>query len=98
MTVPPNRPNLLRGAATNHQQGHSGPQVETQRESAMNTTIKFAAALTAVALTATLALPNQAEARGRGLAIGLIGAGIVAGSIYAASAQPVYVGGGYRSC
>jgi hypothetical protein len=66
----------------------------------MNTKTKFAAALTAVALAATLALPSQAEARGRGWAIGagLIGAGIIAGSIAAAHAQPVYVGGGYRSC
>jgi hypothetical protein len=65
----------------------------------MNTKTKFAAALTAVALAATLALPSQAEARGRGWAIGagLIGAGIIAGSIAAAHAQPVYVGG-YRSC
>ncbi len=64
----------------------------------MNTKTKFAAALTALALTATLALPSQAEARGRGWAIGagLLGAGIVAGSIYAAQAQPVYVDGGYR--
>ena len=64
----------------------------------MNTKIKFAAALTALALTATLALPSiEAQARGRGfgIAAGLIG-GIVAGSIYAAQAQPVYVDGGYR--
>ena len=60
----------------------------------MNTKTKFAAALTAVALAATLALPSQAEARGRGWAIGagLIGAGIIAGSIAAAHAEPVYVG------
>ena len=65
----------------------------------MNT--KFAAALTALALTATVALPSsEAEARGRGWMIGagLIGAGLVAGSIAAAHAEPVYVGGGYRSC
>ena len=58
----------------------------------MNTKTKFAAALSALAIAATLALPSTAEARGRGWAIGagLIGAGIVAGSI-AAAAQPVYV-------
>jgi hypothetical protein len=58
----------------------------------MNMNIKFAAALSALAIAATLALPNQAEARGRGWAIGagLIGAGIVAGSIAAAS-QPVVI-------
>ncbi len=65
----------------------------------MKTKTKFAAALTALALTATLALPSsEAQARGRGfgIAAGLIGAGIVAGSIYAAHAQPLYVDGGYR--
>ena len=58
----------------------------------MNTKTKFVAALSALVIAATLALPSQAEARGRGWAIGagLIGAGIVAGSI-AAAAQPVYV-------
>ena len=58
----------------------------------MNTKTKFVAALSALAIAATLAMPSQAEARGRGWAIGagLIGAGIVAGSI-AAAAQPVYV-------
>ena len=59
----------------------------------MNTKTKFVAALSALAIAATLALPSQAEARGRGWAIGagLIGAGIVAGSIAAAHAQPVYL-------
>jgi hypothetical protein len=58
----------------------------------MNTKTKFVAALSALAIAATLAMPSQAEARGRGWAIGagLIGAGIVAGSI-AAAAQSVYV-------
>jgi hypothetical protein len=63
----------------------------------MNMNIKFAAALTALALTATVALPtSEAQAGGRGWAIGagLIGAGIVAGSI-AAAAQPVYVDPAY---
>ncbi len=64
----------------------------------MNTKTKFAAALSALAIAATLALPSTAEARGRGWAIGagLLGAGIIAGSVYAATAQPVYVDGGYR--
>ena len=65
----------------------------------MTTKTKFAAALTALTVLTTLALPaSEAEARGRGWAIGagIIGAGIVAGSIAAAHAQPVYVDGGYR--
>ena len=64
----------------------------------MNTKTKFVAALSALAIAATLALPSQAEARGRGWAIGagLIGAGIVAGSI-AAAAQPVYVEPAYTA-
>ena len=62
----------------------------------MTTKTKFAAALSALALAATLALPSTAEARGRGWAIGagLLGAGIVVGSVFAATAQPVYVVGG----
>lgn len=66
----------------------------------MNSKTKFAAALTALTLVATFALPsNEAQARGRGWAIGagLVGAAIVGGAI-AASAQPVYVEGGYRRC
>jgi hypothetical protein len=64
----------------------------------MNTKSKFAAALSALAIAATLALPSQAEARGRGWAIGagILGAGIIAGSIAAAHANTVYVDGGYR--
>ena len=64
----------------------------------MNTKTKFAAALSALAIAATLALPSQAEARGRGWAIGagLLGAGIVAGSVYAASRPVVIVDGGVR--
>jgi hypothetical protein len=59
----------------------------------MNTKTKFAAALTALALAATLALPGKAEARVNGWAIGagIVGAGIIAGSIAAAHARPVYV-------
>jgi hypothetical protein len=70
----------------------SRPQ-ENQREITMNTKTKFTAALSALAIAATLALPSQAEARGRGWAIGagLIGAGIIAGSIAAAHVEPVYV-------
>jgi hypothetical protein len=65
----------------------------------MTTKTKFAAALTALTVLTTLALPaSEAQARGRGWAIGagILGAGIVAGSIAAAHAQPVYVDGGYR--
>lgn len=64
----------------------------------MNTKTKLAAALSALAIAATLALPSQAEARGRGWAIGagILGAGIIAGSIAAANANTVYVDGGYR--
>ena len=65
----------------------------------MNTKIKFAAALTALTLAATFALPAseaQAHRRGWGIAAGVLGAGIVAGSIAAAHAQPVYLDGGYR--
>ena len=45
----------------------------------MNTKTKFFAALTALTLAATFALPSNAEARGRGWAIGagLVGAAIV---------------------
>ena len=60
----------------------------------------FTAALTALTIAATFALPsNEAQARGRGWAIGagILGAAVV-GSAIAASAQPVYVSGGYRSC
>src|SRR5262245_8367624 len=70
------------------------------RRTVMTTKIKFAAALTDLALAATFARPSseaQARPRGWGIAAGLIGAGIVAGSIAAASAEPVYVGG-YRAC
>ena len=65
----------------------------------MTTKTKFAAALTALTVLTTLALPaSEAQARGRGWGsgAGIIGAGIVAGSIAAAHAQPVYVDGGYR--
>jgi hypothetical protein len=65
----------------------------------MNTKTKTFAALTALTLAATFALPsNEAHARYRGWGIGagIVGAALV-GSAIAASAQPVYVGG-YRSC
>jgi hypothetical protein len=64
-------------------------------ETTMNIKTKFAAALSALAIAATLAVPSQAQAHGRGWAIGagILGAGIVAGSIAAATAQPVYVVG-----
>ena len=65
----------------------------------MNFKTKTFAALTALTVAATFALPsNEAQARGRGWAIGagILGAAVVGGAI-AASAQPVYVEG-YRSC
>ena len=67
----------------------------------MTTKIKFFAALTALTLAATFALPsNEAQARGRGwgIAAGVIGAGIIAGSIAAAHAEPVYVVAPPRRC
>jgi hypothetical protein len=64
----------------------------------MNIKTKFAAALSALAIAATLAMPSQAQAHGRGWAIGagILGAGIIAGSIAAANANTIYVDGGYR--
>ena len=65
----------------------------------MNTKTKFAAALTALTLAAAVALPSsEAQAKPKwGVAAGLIGAGIVAGSIYAAHAHPYPVyADGYR--
>jgi hypothetical protein len=64
----------------------------------MNTKTRFAAALTAVALAATLALPSQAEARGRGhgwaIGAGILGAAVIgsaiASSAYAYPPYPVY--------
>jgi len=64
----------------------------------MNTKTKFASALTALTVLATLALPSsEAEARGRGFAIGagIVGAAII-GSAIAANSAPLYVDGGYR--
>ena len=63
----------------------------------MNLKTTFAVGLTALTL-ATLAAPGEAQAhrRGWGIAAGLIGAGIVAGSIAAATAEPVYVVGPRR--
>lgn len=67
----------------------------------MNTKIKFAAALSALTLAVTLAMPaHQAEARGGlgwGIAGGLVGAAVVGAAIANANAQPVYVDG-YRRC
>ncbi len=60
----------------------------------------FTAALTALTLAATLALPStQAEAKGKGALIGagLLGAAIV-GTAVAASATPVVVAPGLRRC
>jgi hypothetical protein len=70
-----------------------------KRETIMNFKTKTFAALTALTVATTFALPsNEAQARGRGWAIGagILGAAVIGGAI-AASAQPVYVEG-YRSC
>ena len=68
----------------------------------MNSKIKSAAALTALTLATTLALPSSeahAQRRGFGIAAGIVGAGILAGSIAAAAAaEPVYLDGAYRKC
>ena len=68
----------------------------------MTTKIKFAAALTALTLAATFAMPaKDAEARrwgGGGLAVGLIGGALVGAAIASsAHATPVYYDG-YRRC
>ena len=57
------------------------------------------AAVAALALATTLAIPaSEAQARGWGLAAGLVGGAIVAGAIAAnANANSVYVDG-YRRC
>ncbi len=57
------------------------------------------AAVAALALATTLALPaSEAQARGWGLAAGIVGGAIVAGAIAAnANANTVYVDG-YRRC
>jgi hypothetical protein len=57
------------------------------------------AAVAALALATTLAIPaSEAQARGWGLAAGLVGGAIVAGAIAAnANANTVYVDG-YRRC
>jgi hypothetical protein len=66
----------------------------------MNSKTKFFAALTALTLAVTFALPSseaQAHRRGWAVGAGILGAAIVAGAVASAHAQPVYVGG-YRSC
>jgi len=56
------------------------------------------AALAVLALATTLAVPaSEAQARGWGLAAGIIGGAIVAGAVANAYAQPVYAEG-YRRC
>ena len=66
-------------------------------ETTMNLKTKTLAALTALTLAATFALPStQAHAKYRGgwaIGAGIIGAGLIAGSIAAANAGPVYVVG-----
>lgn len=68
----------------------------------MTAKIKFAAALTALTLATTLAIPsNDAQARprwGTGLAVGLIGGAMIGAAVASqAQAAPVYVDG-YRRC
>ena len=65
----------------------------------MSIKTKTAAALAVLTLATSLALPaSEAQARGWGLAAGLVGGAIVAGAIAAnANANTVYVDG-YRRC
>lgn len=65
----------------------------------MSIKTKTTAALAVLGLATTLAVPaSEAQARGWGLAAGLIGGAIVAGAIASsASANTVYVDG-YRRC
>ncbi|MEW6451259.1 MAG: hypothetical protein AB1490_11445 [Pseudomonadota bacterium] len=65
----------------------------------MSIKTKTAAALAVLALATSLAIPaSEAQARGWGLAAGLIGGAIVAGAIASsANANTVYVDG-YRRC
>jgi hypothetical protein len=61
----------------------------------------FTAALTALTLAATLALPStQAEAKGKGALIGagLLGAAIVGTAVAASAGPTVVVGPGFRRC
>ena len=65
----------------------------------MSIKTKTAAALAVLTLATTLALPaSEAQARGWGIAAGIVGGAIVAGAIAAnANANTVYVDG-YRRC
>jgi hypothetical protein len=65
----------------------------------MNAKVKFAAALTALTVATTFALPSsEAQARrwGTGLAVGLVGGALVGAAIANSYAHPVYVGGARR--
>jgi hypothetical protein len=65
----------------------------------MSTKTKVAAALAALTLATTIALPiSDAQARGRGwgIAAGIIGTAIVAGAVANAYAEPVYHDGFVR--
>ena len=64
----------------------------------MSIKTKTAAALAALTIATTLALPaSDAQARGWGIAAGIIGGAIVAGAVANAYSAPVYVDG-YRRC
>ena len=64
----------------------------------MNTKIKFAAALTALTVATTLAMPSSdAQARRWGLGLGLVTGAVVGAAIANSYAHPVYVGG-FRRC
>ena len=64
----------------------------------MNTKIKFAAALTALTVATTIAMPSsEAQARRWGLGLGLVTGAVVGAAIANSYAQPVYVGG-FRRC
>lgn len=66
----------------------------------MSIKTKMIAAAAVLTLATALAVPSsEAQARGWGLAAGIVGGAIVAGAIAShAHANTVYVGGGYRSC
>lgn len=65
----------------------------------MNIKIKFAAALAALTLATSLAIPStEAQAKHWGLGAAIVGSAIVAGAVASSAyAQPVYVDG-YRRC
>ena len=67
-----------------------------QRETSKITKTKIVAAVTALTLAAAIAVPtSEAQARGWGIAAGIVGGAIV-GAAIANSAAPAYYNGYYR--